>query len=251
MTSIVGVLCKDGAVIGTDSSATYGVGEARIMEQPTEKLHLLNDTVIIAGTGEIGLCQRFCAVVQKAIADNEVRSKSGGEIAKTFTKKALEDLAETYAKLGKFGALVAYPSGVKPYLCQFSLADFQPELMDERLWYGSMGSAQHITDPFLALIRSIFWTDGLPSVHEAIFAVTWALDHAVEINPGGVNGPVRIAVLEKNKKGNLQARKLDDDELGEHREYISEAKNLLRGMREKLSLASTAASRDIPRPQST
>ena len=48
-----------------------------------------------------------------------------------------------------------------------------------------MGSGQPITDPFLALMRSIFWGDGLPTVQDGTFAVTWALEHAIEVNPGG------------------------------------------------------------------
>ena len=51
MTAIVGVLCRDGVVIGTDSSATFTYGPQRTIEQPTEKLSIVDQSVIVAGTG--------------------------------------------------------------------------------------------------------------------------------------------------------------------------------------------------------
>jgi 20S proteasome alpha/beta subunit len=52
MTAIVGILCRDGLVIGADSSTTFAssVGSP-IIEQPTEKLSLISDCIIVAGTG--------------------------------------------------------------------------------------------------------------------------------------------------------------------------------------------------------
>ncbi|HSK80161.1 MAG TPA: hypothetical protein VLQ45_27150 [Thermoanaerobaculia bacterium] len=65
MTSIVGVLCRDGAVIGTDSATTFG-GRLRTIEQATEKLDLIGDEIILAGAGSTGLRQRFRDIVEDA-----------------------------------------------------------------------------------------------------------------------------------------------------------------------------------------
>jgi 20S proteasome alpha/beta subunit len=67
MTAIVGIRCKDGVVIGADSSATFtDGGQVRTIEQPTEKkIEIIGDKVIVAGTGSVGHGQRFCAVVRK------------------------------------------------------------------------------------------------------------------------------------------------------------------------------------------
>jgi hypothetical protein len=59
-------------------------------------------------------------------------------------------------------------------------------------------------------------------VNDAVFAVTWALEDAVEVNPGGVNDPIRIAVLAK-QKGRLKARVLSDDELREHKQNVNQS----------------------------
>ena len=77
-------------------------------------------------------------------------------------------------------------------------------------------------------MREVFWSEGPPSLTDGVFAATWTLDHAVKYNPGGVNEPIQIAVLEKDKKQHLNARYVSNAELEEHKENIQEAKNYLR-----------------------
>jgi 20S proteasome alpha/beta subunit len=226
MTAIVGVYCKDGVVIGSDSSATFTAGQYGTIEQPTKKIDILGN-VIVAGTGQIGLGQRFCAVVKKAWDEKKFQN-SEIEVAKYLCSNGIKDFASTEAKRGEYGALVAFPIMSQFHLCEFSIVDFQPEMKNDRLWYVSMGSSQPITDPFLAFIRQVYWNEGLPTVNEAMFAVTWTLDHAISINPGGVNGPIQMAVLEKMKKDKLEARFVETSELDEHRQYIAAGIDLLK-----------------------
>lgn len=232
MTAIVGVLCRNGLVIGSDSSVTFAAGQLRTIEQPTEKLTIVANTIIIAGTGQVGLGQRFNRVVEQAHADRVFRNHQI-DVAKELTKRAIADFSSTSATKGQYGALVGFLLNQKAYLCEFSEVDMQPEFKDERVWYCSMGSAQPITDPFLALMREVFWLEGPPSVQDGIFAVTWALEHAVAVNPGGVNGPVRLAVLELNERNELRAHMLTADDLEEHRQTIAFAKSELRGIRDR------------------
>lgn len=57
MTILVGLLCKEGIVIGADSSATFGSAQFRTIEQPTDKIEIIDNQIIVAGTGQIGLGQ--------------------------------------------------------------------------------------------------------------------------------------------------------------------------------------------------
>jgi 20S proteasome alpha/beta subunit len=247
MTAIVGVLCKDGIVIGTDSSATFGQGpQFRTIEQPTEKCHIIGEHIIVAGTGEVGLDQRFCKIVKEAWENKQFKG-SEIDVAKRLAKQAIEDFQSTYAQSGSYGALIAFPVNHKPFLCEYALTNFQPELKTGHLWYCSIGSSQAITDPFLALMREIFWREGPPDLNEGIFAVTWALDHAIAVNPGGVNGPIRIAVLERVQKTDLKARLLEETELAEHRQYIREAKQCVRDYRSVPKTENAGEIPDIPR----
>ena len=252
MTSIVGVLCEDGVVIGADSSVTFGDPRTGMtIEQPFQKLELVWGKVILASTGQIGLGQRFNAVINKQW--NNVFRESPVEIDKAFSRTMIEDMLFTHinANNGLYGAIVAFPASNKLHLCEFALADFQPELKSDRLWYCSMGSAQRITDPFLAFMRNVFWQDGRPTLHGGIFAVTWTLQHAIETNTGGVNGPIQIAVLEperKNPTNPTQARILSAEELEEHKQNIDEAKKALRDFQKQQQPTAASNIPPIPKP---
>ena len=226
MTVVVGIKCKDGVVIGADSSATLGQApNFRTIEQKIKKIHVVGNRVIVAGTGQVGLGQRFGDLVRAAWQhDDKPFNKSPLEVGKLLASHAIQDFLSTNVKMGQYGALVAFPSGTTGQLCEFAVHDFQPELKTgDSLWYASMGSGQAIVDPFLGFMRRVFWKDDLPSTQDGIFAVTWALQHAIEVNPGGINEPMQIAVLGPNRKGQLEARLLESAELAEHQNNVEGA----------------------------
>ena len=243
MTAIVGILCSDGAVIGTDSSTTsVAAGGFRTIEQPTDKLYVFKEQIIIAGTGNVGHGQRFRHIVEEAwdqrlfteMREGSQPSRKPVEVCHHLSKEACQNFAETKST-DVYGALIAFPLRDAPVLCEFSQL-FQPELKTEQMWFCSMGSTQTITDPFLALMRDIFWTNCQPTVREAVIAVTWALDHVIAVNPGGVNGPARIAVLERDE-GKCQARLLPDEELEGPRSWIEDTKKQLsKSLQEKIGV---------------
>jgi 20S proteasome alpha/beta subunit len=246
VTSIVGVLCRDGAVIGTDSATTFG-GRNRTIEQRTEKLDIVGDEVILAGAGQLGLRRRFRDIVEDAWRKDLLKKSRPIDLGKYLSATTVQDFGSTRAPQGAFGAMLAFPCQDAPFLCTFDPDHFQPELIEKRLWYDSMGSAKPITDPFLALMRKAFWTSGPPLVHDAIFAVTWALEHAIEVNPGGVNDPIRIAVLERGM--GLKAHILSDHELLEHKQNVAAAYGALRRFRERQSVGPARDLPEVPKPE--
>ena len=199
MTILIGVLCKDGVVIGADSSATFDAGGIRTIEQPTKKIDIIDGKIIVAGTGQIGLGQRFSYQIKKAWDTNKLKGPPI-EVAKTMSALGISDFIDTkWVDRGQYGALVAFPAEKKSHLCEFQLRDFQPELKTEHLWYVSVGSGQLIVDPFLGLIRKIFWANGQPTTYQdGIFIVVWALQQAIDLNTGGINEPMQIAVLSQD-----------------------------------------------------
>ncbi len=170
MTAIVGMLCSDGVVIGSDSSATFGLGEGfpPIMEQkPVKKVEVLHDCIIVAGTGQVGLGQRFCHIVDQAYAATSATQRIFGkhyvEVGTSLSALAMKDFNSTgigYApekhRTVGYGALLAYTHSGKCYLCEFPHTNFQPEFKTPEIWYVSMGSGQNITDPFIAFLRRAF-----------------------------------------------------------------------------------------------
>lgn len=115
-------------------------------------------------------------------------------------------------------------------------------------WNSFGTAAQPITDPFLGLIRDVFWHNSPLTVPEAVFAATWTLEHAIKVNPGGVKGPIKMAVLEGADKAQLRASVLDDPELEEHPQDFEAAKDALRRHRESQQPVSESGAPDVPKP---
>jgi hypothetical protein len=225
MTLIIGVLCSDGVVLGADGATTLVAGNQYTIRQPTSKLHILNNAAILGGTGAVGFGQRF-----QQVASNGLASKKGTashlDIGRSITQAALADAASTRpnnfppaALNTEYGALLAFHHAGKAHLCEFQLGNMQPEFKTDQLWYAAMGSGQVLADPFLALVRNLFWKDGPPRRSDAAFAITWALTHAIGINPGGLGDPICIAELYA-ENGKPVARIIPGEELDEHKENV-------------------------------
>ena len=246
MTALVGIYCQDGIVVGSDSSASFSHTEQfRTIEQKVKKVRVIAGQVILAATGSVGLDQRFAEIVERYWTGNRGRDKLPMEIAKELCAEGIKDFCFTHVEKGRYGALLAFPCSKKghPQLCEFPTTDFQPEFKDSNMWFVSMGSGQPITDPFLGLMRRVFWGDTPPQLNEAIFAVSWTLRHVIELNPGGINGPAQIAVLDA--KG--RARLLQDSELQEHLSNSEGAESYLRGYRDVLQGKSAKSIPDLPK----
>ena len=219
MTVIIGVICKDGAIIGSDSSATFAAGNVRTVEQKTKKVILIDDNKIMCGTGEVALSQRFEQIIQRYWRDNDLSLKSQIDIAKELYNITFTDFKQTNSNFNQFGACLSFYHNGSFCLCEFPWQTFLPEFKTESLWYVSMGSGQPITDPFLGFVRKIFWEDKQPSLNEGIFGTIWALNHVIDVNPGGIGNPVQIGVLDNSAKS---AKLLTERELEEHIEYVND-----------------------------
>jgi hypothetical protein len=238
MTIIIGVLGEGGVVVGADSSATFSAGQLRTVEQPTKKIYNIDAQIIIATTGPIGLGDRFVAVVEKNYKEKAFLNNSLLDVSKKICKEALQDFDSTFVlKMGtlNFGALMACHCGNKPCLVEFELGTLQPEIKDENLWYVSMGSGQAIADPFLGLMRRVFCPNAPPKLSTAIFMTAWALEHTIDVNPGGIKEPLQLAVLKRDEKGKLRAELLSDDALAEHKDNVKAAYAHLSGYADSLS----------------
>ena len=114
--------------------------ELKTIEQKVNKISVIGDRVIVAGTGEIGLGQRFNAVVKTAWhhKDNPF-SEPPLEVGKYLAHHAIADFQSTCIKTVGFGSLVAFPTEKQSHLCEFVSGNFQPELKtNDSLWYASM-----------------------------------------------------------------------------------------------------------------
>jgi len=122
----------------------------------------------------------------------------------------------------------------------------QPRLLDRDHYYVALGSGKLSADPFLRFLADIFCQSEQPTVREAVFLATWTVQHVIDVNPGGVAGPIRVAVLEKDDAGSFIARELPDTEIEEHKQAIESAGEALRSWRS--SIQSGTAAQGVPQP---
>ena len=223
MTLLVGINCKEGVVIGADTSATF-ISSQPTIQQPMHKISVVEGKVVVASTGAVGQSQRLVSAVRQLWKGGKLAADPIS-VGKIVSQAVLADFGQSMSHLPhllvnkqlQFGALLAYVHQKKAYLLEFEPQSFQPEVKDDRLWYVSLGAGQAIADPFLALMRRCFFRDGPPSLATGRLAAAWTLHHTCEVHPGGVKDPFHLAEIE-GVKGN--ANELDEDAMAEHQEMI-------------------------------
>ena len=95
MALIIGIHCSDGVVIGTDSAAASDPLAPTASREFQQRIAIIDDRVIVAGTGAIGLGQRFAALTGQHWASKELQNKSAVEIGKMLSESALKDFSQT------------------------------------------------------------------------------------------------------------------------------------------------------------
>jgi 20S proteasome alpha/beta subunit len=220
MTLIVGIACADGVVMAADSAATYGVLGQQTVRQPTRKLEILSESLIVGVSGPVGMGQRYVGELarlweQKHFKGSDLAHQAMDKLRAAILPTIKDEFSMAAAAQPVLGnvaaqhaissALVAIPVQKVPCLFQFNHQG-SPEQATARLPFVAIGSGQMTADPFLAFIRELLWEGKQPTLLQGMFAAHWTLHHAIRTSPGGVAGPIHLAVLEKNGK----ARELGD-----------------------------------------
>lgn len=244
MTVLVGVRCTDGVVIGADSAATSAAGQVHLLKMASDKISIIGGRVIVAGTGQLGLGQRFCAIVKEA-HDNKVFQRSAVEVGKHLSAAGRNDFAGTGAMTGSYGALVAAPADDHGQLIEFAVPDFQPELKTQKIPFVAMGSGQTLAEPFMSFVYRTFWASKVPDVKSGVFGLFWALSHTLECAPGMVGPPIVLATLQKGG-GGWQAKLISDDDLGEQAQHMEAVEQKIAHFRSEIFEGVEAA--DVPKP---
>jgi 20S proteasome alpha/beta subunit len=244
MTLIVGIKCKDGVVLGADGAATYGVMGHQTIRQPIrKKLKSIADSIVVGTSGPIGLGQRLNGTVERLreagalfrnVQDQRQPPYKPFEVMTVLRQCFWQDIEmegniarAAHQMFGPFAmqnalsfTVVAMMVDSKPCLMQFDQSASPEEATDD-LPFVSLGSGQMIADPFLAIIRRLFWPDRLPTLDEGRFAVFWTLHHAILTNPGGVADPKQIVMLHKKDAARWGIKELTQEEMKEHEEHVN------------------------------
>ena len=252
MTLVLGILCSDGVVIGSDSAATFGSGNlSTIGQQYTRKIHSLQGQILYTNTGAVGISQLIMDVVGSLWLDGKLKQQvcPNADVAMDTIGRAIVQKVGPYLQLGALQkqilgeatqslckSLIALPVDHKPCLLSFDY-NGAPERATTELPFVAFGSGQVIADPFLAFLHRLLWKDVAPTVAEGRLAAAWTIEHTVKTNPGGVGGEIQLATL-SIVKGNAKVEMLGEGQIAEHRQRITAAEDVLvaelRGTREAL-----------------
>jgi predicted proteasome-type protease len=248
VTVLVAVRCSDGVVIGADSIATSSIGEFPLMHIPVDsKITTFSQNIIVASTGAVGLSQRLHHHVEGAINGGVFKNLNLHECTTNISKRVLTEFETNKVRMWgqeglRFGAYVAAPIRDELVLVEYATTDFQPEVKQGNLFFGSMGSGQMLADPFLAFVTRVLWQNKMPTVDVAKFGVYWVLDHTIKHAPGKVGPPIKLATLTKID-ANWVAQEQDTQESAQ---YIVELEEYI--ARFVRSAAEDATAEPIPVP---
>jgi 20S proteasome alpha/beta subunit len=258
MTLLIGIKCTDGLVIAADGATTFGSSLGnRTIRQPSRKLTIINNRMIVAVTGPVGLQQRFVGELEALQLNPQSKRHQVMESLAGVIRRPLKDeylTAEAFkGALGPSavqgvlsGTMVGLMVQGEPTLIQF---DHQgsPECATDNLRFISLGSGQSLADPFLAFLRRIFWKKKPPNLQAGIVAATWALEHAIQTNPGGVDHPIQVMTLIAGKTG-AEIRDIEESELQEDRQFIEAAEKRIGEAVEALQSPPEGSIGEIPKP---
>ena len=261
MTLIIGIKCSDGIVLGSDGAATLGAMGQFTVRQPTKKLFIHQDCIVVGVSGPVGLGQRIDDMFDRLYSGKELSGKKpaeamtilrthlwneclAGEIGAAAQARNIVGDAANASALSQ--TLVALPVSRELCLFQFD-QNGAPEMATNDLPFVAIGSGQRLADPFLAFLRRIFWKDRCPNVADGIFAVWWTLHQAIETAPGYVADPKQIVVLQ-NVTSKICARELTGQQLSEHAEVVGKAEDHLRAFRREQQVRPTPEVSPIPEP---
>ena len=207
MTLIIGVKCRDGIVVGSDSIETFGTD---IEQEVSNKIDFLAKDSLIASAGAVGLSQLIKDKLR--ISWETVQNQEDVYAARILLegliwseiKRAMDHVSEAQEFLQEdliptvlTSSLVAFPLKGTPRLLRVNGIGQSHEVTDESPFV-SIGSGDFQADPFLAFVKRVVWNDKQPeAIDDGVFGVLWALQHVIEVNGGlGVGGSPVIATLQ-------------------------------------------------------
>lgn len=232
MTVVVALLCSDGIVVAADSMITPSIGGINVGHHHGLKISILTGMQLFAFAGDQGQSDRV-----RIMADSNHAAIPSMAHPIDFPLAITQNIVQQFQNTGIAGAINTNPilafvhNGA--YVCCVFEGAMQPRLLDPAHYYVAVGSGKLSADPFLRFMTDVFCNGSQPTVAEAIFLATWTVQHVIDVNPGGVAGPIRIGVL-REEGGVKTARLLNGLEIAEHEQAVQSAVSSLRVWRDRM-----------------
>lgn len=245
MTLVVGFHCQDGVLLASDSMITNSMGQIGTTETKGQKVYEVDGQQIFAFAGNSATAQRY-RIMLGLVHRGQQTAAIPLDYATVVSTSVQGQLAQTNHPIPTgTNSLIGFTHDGEHQLL-FLAADLQYSFLNPSEFWFAIGSGKQWADPFLKFLTGVFCANGQPTLNEARFLATWVLEHVIETNTGGVNGPIQMAEL-FYENGAPQTRMVAEEEIEEHRDAIADATDALIIWREAL-VGEGEAGEDAPAP---
>ncbi len=245
MTIMIGVLCKDGLVIGSDGLSTLTYSGGSTISQKAKKLEIIDNQMVYGLTGYIGLGQIFIEEIKNTINGKDLLrdrpmniilnirkalSISFEDIV-NMTNKAIPSLGNAIGGNVKSNSIGGFLTSNGPTLFHFN-EQLIPTIIKPETPFHSIGCNDQLTDSFMANINRLCWNGTLPTVKEGILSVIWGINKAIELNPM-LGHPIQIIKLENNNN----PEELSGEDISDYLDKIGELESSFQDKWKEISLS--------------
>lgn len=247
MTLLVGVLCKDGAVIAADRQVS-----AANLGMPARKISILGSRSVsaFAASGDVALGQRIQAVVSKQV--DRVVSQNYADIVPEMSNQIVHEAMLPFYKMHQALQIPLdnYPACDCLFLSRFRDESHLAHInchgnftkLDDFSRFCCLGSGTQHGLSFLTFIWSVFFSETPPSLSEGVLVAYWTVQVAIDLQATYVGLGTDVCILPDDKEAKIlspEELKENDDLIGEMRKAMLFVKNRMGG---------AIAPRDIPPP---
>jgi 20S proteasome alpha/beta subunit len=244
MTLLVGIVCQDGAVIAADKQTSHGSMGGMTVGMPTTKIKAIKDKVLLASSGWRGTGIQLGAMIEDNIDGFERQpvAISIKQVQDKHRQLAMPLLQAAQSAVNVIGHQAAQSEAICGSLLAAKwndgvyIVEITPlgaaEFYSRELPFICLGSGKPNSDPFLAYLWSVFFRDSLPTLQEGALLAYWAIKQAISSASPHIGLGIDVFTLDPNAKP--ITKELSDADLAPHIEFIDEAANALRGLRDRM-----------------
>ena len=245
MTLLVGIRSKLGIVIAADRQASHGAFGQPTVGQPTTKVRVIGGNVLFASSGAVGLGQQLAYVVESDAT--QFSSRKYHSVTPLLQKKFREHIEPAF-QTARHAAGIIGNAAQADAICGCLLAanfkdgmhisEISPqggmECLSDDIPFVCLGSGKQNADPFLRYIWSVYFRFVEPTLSEASLVAYWTVKTAIDLKSPGVGFDTDVFLLESINNV-ICGRQIRSEELQEHDDFIKNAEDALRSIRERMS----------------
>lgn len=249
MTLLVGILSTEGVVIATDKQVSHGALGNFTVGQPGSKAEIIGGQALYASSGPVSVGQQICSAMKGLQAQfGGINCADAVQMIQPAIRAILNPAFETANKAkavmgGQMALMDVLSSGIlaAKFKNGIHALDISPQgaceiLSPDKVPFVCQGSGKQNADPILQFLWNIYWSSQGPSLREAILAGYWTVKIAIELKSPMVGFTPEVFVLEKAGKDgkHVKAKKIDENDLVQHDEFIMSVETAMRDVRRKL-----------------